>query len=191
MCCCLQFTLLSMYYRRTWCAALEACSAPLMPFLCACVDVPKMSLTVTTLPGHHHCKWLQAYSRHSLSRAALVTAGAPIFLLDTFTQLILYYTPGYPPSLPFPPPHSTLLRKTIQALKQHRQVTPQLKMLRGLISSPCVFRAFKWRLWVFLWSAWSARFGSCKCNALRPSESCKQKKCATQTSAMLLLWTRA
>ena len=82
-----------------------------------------------------HSKWaeamLQAYSRHSLSRAALVTAGAPIFLLDTFTSLILYYTPGYPSSIPFPPPHSSLLRKTIQAVKQSRQISPQLKMFRG------------------------------------------------------------
>ena len=74
---------------------------------------------------------LQAYPRHSLSRAALVTAGAPIFLLDTFTSLILYYTPGYPSSIPFPPPHSSLLRKTIQAVKQGRQISPQLKMFRG------------------------------------------------------------
>ncbi|DBB07884.1 TPA: hypothetical protein ACH3X3_009279 [Trebouxia sp. C0006] len=73
----------------------------------------------------------QAYTRHSLSRAALVTAGAPIFLLDTFTSLILYYTPGYPSSIPFPPPHSSLLRRTIQAVKQSRQISPQLKMVRG------------------------------------------------------------
>ncbi|KAL0031778.1 hypothetical protein WJX79_006935 [Trebouxia sp. C0005] len=73
----------------------------------------------------------QAYPRHSLSRAALVTAGAPIFLLDTFTSLILYYTSGYPSSIPFPPPQSSLLRKTIQAMKQSRQISPQLKMFRG------------------------------------------------------------
>ncbi|KAL3139738.1 hypothetical protein ABBQ38_004043 [Trebouxia sp. C0009 RCD-2024] len=81
----------------------------------------------------------QAYSRHSLSRAALVTAGAPIFLLDTFTQLILYYMPNCPPSIPFPPPHSTMLRKTIQALKQHRQVTPRLRMLRGGVDDVSAF----------------------------------------------------
>ena len=98
-----------------------------------CMHATCKSPLSVTLPWREHCKGLQAYSRHSLSRAALVTAGAPIFLLDTFTQLILYYTPGYPPALPFPPPHSTLLRKTIQALKQHRQVTPQLTMLRGMI----------------------------------------------------------
>ena len=85
---------------------------------------------------HYHqlSSCLQAYSRHSLSRAALVTAGAPIFLLDTFSQLVLYYVEGYPASIPFPPPQSSLLRKTIQALKQHRQVTPQLKMLRGKVT---------------------------------------------------------
>mmetsp|Transcript_35145 Transcript_35145/g.91272 ORF Transcript_35145/g.91272 Transcript_35145/m.91272 type:complete len:638 (-) Transcript_35145:739-2652(-) len=34
----------------------------------------------------------QAYPKHSLSRTALITAGAPIFLLDSFTHLIVYYT---------------------------------------------------------------------------------------------------
>lgn len=75
---------------------------------------------------------LQAYSRHSLSRAALLTAGAPIFLLDTYTSLILYYTAGYPPGMPFPPPPASSLRKTIQSIKQSRQITPPLKMLRGI-----------------------------------------------------------
>ena len=30
---------------------------------------------------------LQAFPRHSLSEAALATSGAPIFLLDSFTQV--------------------------------------------------------------------------------------------------------
>ena len=75
--------------------------------------------------------YVQAYSRHSLSRAALLTAGAPIFLMDTYTSLILYYTAGYPPDMPFPPPPSSALRKAMQSTKHSRQITPQLKMLRG------------------------------------------------------------
>eukprot|EP00884_Botryococcus_braunii_P002587 jgi/Botrbrau1/12329/Bobra.4_3s0002.2 len=41
--------------------------------------------------------------RHSLSRAALVSSGAPIFLLDTFTSLVLYYVAGYPRACPSRP----------------------------------------------------------------------------------------
>ena len=43
---------------------------------------------------------MQAFPRHSLSRAALITSGAPIFLLDSFTSLIV--SPATP-SLCIPP----------------------------------------------------------------------------------------
>ena len=46
----------------------------------------------------------QAFPRHSLSRAALITSGSPIFLLDTFTSIIVYYAPHAPAALPYPPP---------------------------------------------------------------------------------------
>lgn len=48
----------------------------------------------------------QAYPRHSLGRAALITSGSPIFFLDAFTSLIVYYAPTADPSLPFPPPQN-------------------------------------------------------------------------------------
>ncbi|CAI8590303.1 unnamed protein product [Vicia faba] len=35
---------------------------------------------------------IQAYPRHSLSRAALLTSGSPIFFLDAFTVLIVFYS---------------------------------------------------------------------------------------------------
>ncbi len=35
----------------------------------------------------HDGSVLQAFPRHSLSEAALATSGAPIFLLDSFTQV--------------------------------------------------------------------------------------------------------
>lgn len=46
----------------------------------------------------------QAYPRHSLSRAALVTSGSPIFFLDAFTTLIVFYSTTADPAITFPPP---------------------------------------------------------------------------------------
>lgn len=73
----------------------------------------------------------QAYPRHSLSRAALITSGSPIFLLDAFTTLIVFYSSTADPGLPFPPPHDCLLRTTINKLKQERSITPKLLFIRG------------------------------------------------------------
>ncbi|KAK2980179.1 hypothetical protein RJ640_007269 [Escallonia rubra] len=73
----------------------------------------------------------QAYPRHSLSRAALITSGSPIFFLDAFTTLVVFYSSTADPSLPFPPPHDCLLRTTINKLKQERSITPKLMFIRG------------------------------------------------------------
>ncbi|CAL9000050.1 unnamed protein product [Prunus brigantina] len=73
----------------------------------------------------------QAYPRHSLSRAALITSGSPIFFLDAFTTLIVFYSSTADPTLPFPPPHDCLLRTVINKLKQERCVTPKLIFIRG------------------------------------------------------------
>ncbi|KAK1322851.1 hypothetical protein QJS10_CPA02g00990 [Acorus calamus] len=73
----------------------------------------------------------QAYPRHSLSRAALITSGSPIFFLDAFTNLIVYYSSTADPSLSFPPPHDCLLRSTINWLKKERSITPKLTFIRG------------------------------------------------------------
>ncbi|KAL6005289.1 Protein transport protein S23 D [Asimina triloba] len=73
----------------------------------------------------------QAYPRHSLSRAALITSGSPIFFLDAFTNLIVYYTSTADASIPFPPPHDCLLRTTINKVKQERSITPKLQFIHG------------------------------------------------------------
>lgn len=73
----------------------------------------------------------EAYPRHSLSRAALITSGSPIFLLDAFTTLIVFYSSTADATLPFPPPHDCLLRTTINNLKQERSITPKLIFIRG------------------------------------------------------------
>ncbi|KAH9322138.1 hypothetical protein KI387_016777, partial [Taxus chinensis] len=73
----------------------------------------------------------QAYPRHSLSRAALILSGSPIFFLDAFTVLIVYYSSTADPALPFPPPQNCLLRGTINKLKQERSITPKLLLIRS------------------------------------------------------------
>ncbi|KAK4440604.1 putative protein, mitochondrial [Sesamum alatum] len=73
----------------------------------------------------------QAFPRHSLSRAALTTSRSPIFLLDAFTTLIVFYSSTADPALPFPPPQHCLLRTTINKLKEERCITPKLIFIKG------------------------------------------------------------
>jgi len=112
----------------------------------------------------------QAYPRHSLSRAALITSGSPIFFLDAFTILIVFYSSTADPTIPFPPPHdckpsfctfcphcikynvfclnfnanylSGLLRTTINKLKQDRCITPKLIFIRGGQDDASIFENF-------------------------------------------------
>ncbi|XP_068656733.1 protein transport protein SEC23 D-like isoform X4 [Aristolochia californica] len=84
----------------------------------------------------------QAYPRHSLSRAALITSGSPIFFLDAFTNLIVYYSSTADPALPFPPPQDCLLRTTINKLKQDRSITPKLTFIRGGQDDATVFENY-------------------------------------------------
>ncbi|PIA28240.1 hypothetical protein AQUCO_07200115v1 [Aquilegia coerulea] len=84
----------------------------------------------------------QAYPRHSLSRAALITSESPIFFLDAFTTLIVYYASTADPTLPFPPPHDSLLRTTINKLKQDRSITPKLIFIRGGHEDATAFESY-------------------------------------------------
>ncbi|CAK8576394.1 unnamed protein product [Lathyrus sativus] len=84
----------------------------------------------------------QAYPRHSLSRAALLTSGSPIFFLDAFTVLIVFYSSTADPTLPFPPPHDCLLRTTINKLKKERSITPKLIFIRGGHDDASIFENF-------------------------------------------------
>ncbi|XP_004517291.1 protein transport protein SEC23 D-like isoform X1 [Cicer arietinum] len=84
----------------------------------------------------------QAYPRHSLSRAALLTSGSPIFFLDAFTILIVFYSSTADQTLPFPPPHDCLLRTTINKLKKERCITPKLIFIRGGQDDASIFENF-------------------------------------------------
>ncbi|KAG6763216.1 hypothetical protein POTOM_033754 [Populus tomentosa] len=57
----------------------------------------------------------QAYPRHSLSRAALITSSSPIFFLDAFTALIVFYSSTADPTLPFPPPQDCKLFLSLES----------------------------------------------------------------------------
>ncbi|XP_010557420.1 PREDICTED: protein transport protein SEC23 [Tarenaya hassleriana] len=84
----------------------------------------------------------QAYPRHSLSRAALITSGSPIFFLDAYTTVIVLYSSTADPSLPFPPPQDCLLRKKIKKLKEERSITPKLMFIRGGQDDPTAFENY-------------------------------------------------
>ncbi|KAI5666732.1 hypothetical protein M9H77_16585 [Catharanthus roseus] len=84
----------------------------------------------------------QAFPRHSLSRAALITSGSPIFFLDAFTTLIVFYSSTADPTLPFPPPQDCLLRNTINKLKQEQSITPKLMFIRGGQDDATVFENY-------------------------------------------------
>ncbi|KAK9072674.1 hypothetical protein SSX86_009109 [Deinandra increscens subsp. villosa] len=83
-----------------------------------------------------------AYPRHSLSRAALMTSESPIFFLDAFTTLIVFYSSTADPTLPYPPPHDCLLRRTINKMKQERSITPRLMFIRGGQDDASVFDSY-------------------------------------------------
>jgi hypothetical protein len=50
--------------------------------------------------------------------------------MDTFTSIVVYYAPGAPPDLPFPPQNSKL-RQAVKALKKDRVITPRMHFIRG------------------------------------------------------------
>lgn len=84
-----------------------------------------------------------AFSRHSLSRAALTTSGAPIFLVDALTAVVVFYAPAAPGSaaagLPFPPPQRSRVRAAVNAIREERGVTPRVVYVRGGIEDSRVF----------------------------------------------------
>jgi hypothetical protein len=72
-----------------------------------------------------------AAPRHSLSRAALLLANQPVYLLDAYSTLVVYYAAGaQKEALPFPPPHASALRAHVAAVRAARRRTPRVVMLR-------------------------------------------------------------
>ena len=92
-----------------------------------------------------------AVLHHSLSAAALAVSQQPIWVLDTFLQLVVLYrgstsnsgsttAAGAPPQ--FPPPAASLLRRTLAGIRQVRRATPELLMLRQGVDDTAAFDAW-------------------------------------------------
>lgn len=73
---------------------------------------------------------MQTLPSHSLSVAAVAGTEAPIFLLDALTAVLVYYKHSSPPDLPFPPPPNSLLRSTVNELRQNRRMAPKYRAVR-------------------------------------------------------------
>ncbi|KAH6800086.1 sec23/sec24 transport family protein [Perilla frutescens var. hirtella] len=99
--------------------------------LFSALEPSSLSPAVYPLLSSYETPDKQAFPRHSLSRAGLLTSGSPIFFPEAFTTLIVFYSPTADPSLPFPPPQDCLLRTTINKLKQEQIITPKPIFIRG------------------------------------------------------------
>lgn len=110
--------------------------------LFSALEPSSLSRAVYPLLSSYETPDKQAYPRHSLSRAALLTSGSPIFFLDAFTTLIVFYSSTADAALPFPPPQDCLLRATINKLKQERIITPKLIFIRGGQDDATVFENY-------------------------------------------------
>ncbi|KAL8479880.1 hypothetical protein ACS0TY_026204 [Phlomoides rotata] len=99
--------------------------------LFSALEPSSLSRAIYPLLSSYETPDKQAFPRHSLSRAALITSGSPIFFLDAFTALIVFYSSTADAALPFPPPQDCLLRSTINKVKQERIITPKLIFIRG------------------------------------------------------------
>jgi hypothetical protein len=74
--------------------------------------------------------------KHSLSEAAVKLADADMYLLDTFSNLILYNSnSNNSGGGVFPPPRTSLVRRHIDAARQERIPTPSLVLIKGSSSS--------------------------------------------------------
>lgn len=80
------------------------CRVTYIFYLCSALEPSSLHCAVYPVLTSYSTPDIQAYPRHSLSRAALITSGSPIFFLDAFTTLIVFYSSTADPTLPFPPP---------------------------------------------------------------------------------------
>ncbi|GMH33418.1 hypothetical protein BSKO_01252 [Bryopsis sp. KO-2023] len=84
----------------------------------------------------------QALPLHSLSNLAIDGSDAPIFLLDAFTTVLVYFKSSCPPETEFPPPRNSLLRSTVNDMRQNRRLAPQYRVLKEGDPGEALFRSF-------------------------------------------------
>jgi len=107
--------------------------------------LPPAELATAIYP--HLSSWASpdqlAFPRHSLCRAALALSRQPIYLLDSYRSLVVFYASqghhhrtrdgvdaAHSDSAPFPPPHQSQLRQHCAALSQARRLTPRVTVVR-------------------------------------------------------------
>ncbi|EEE60965.1 hypothetical protein OsJ_14735 [Oryza sativa Japonica Group] len=84
---------------------------------------------------------VEAEVHQSLSRSVF-NSESPIFLLDAYTDLLVYYSPTVSSTIPFPPPRDCLLRSKIDRLKQERNITPKLVFIHGAHDDTTAFERY-------------------------------------------------
>ena len=85
-----------------WCEQIP--SFFLLDCFCSALEPSSLAKAIYPVLISYSSPDKQAFPRHTLSRAALIMSESPIFLLDAFTNLIVYYSPTADPSITFPPP---------------------------------------------------------------------------------------
>lgn len=99
--------------------------------------LPPSELATAVYP--HLSSWASpdhlAFPKHSLCRAALALSRQPIYLLDAYHIIIVFYAAqGHVAAAgalpPFPPPHNSQLRQHCAALSQARRLTPRVIVAR-------------------------------------------------------------
>uniref|UniRef100_A0A0D9W4N9 Sec23/Sec24 trunk domain-containing protein n=1 Tax=Leersia perrieri TaxID=77586 RepID=A0A0D9W4N9_9ORYZ len=82
---------------------------------------------------------VEAEVHQSISRSVF-NSESVIFLLDAYTDLVVYYSPTASSTIPFPPPR--LLRSKIDRLKQERNITPKLVFIHGAHDDTTAFERY-------------------------------------------------
>lgn len=104
-------------------------------FWCSALEPSSLHRAVYPVLTSYSTPDKQAYPRHSLSRAALITSGSPIFFLDAFTTLIVFYSSTADPTLPYPPPHDCKSTLVVAASTEPRWFS---KLGKNLILPKCL-----------------------------------------------------
>ncbi|KAL5213982.1 hypothetical protein ABZP36_003134 [Zizania latifolia] len=84
---------------------------------------------------------VEAEAHLSLSRSVF-NSESPIFLLDAYTDLLVYYSPTASSTIPFPLRRDCLLRSKIDRLKQERNITPRLVFIHGAHDDTTAFEKY-------------------------------------------------
>jgi len=79
----------------------------------------------------------------SLTRAALATSDAPLWLLDAHAELVVFLKPRDDGSAPgdviFPPSRDSKLRAVVDAARETRRVTPKVRFVNGAVEDASAF----------------------------------------------------